>query len=128
MSANMANKRYSKNGGNRTDATCANDVRNNVKSKGNNSSIERRRSYVSLFSGAMGLDIGLERAGFNCVVCNEIDPLAVETIKLNKPTLPVISGSIEKVTLDTLNEAAGFSVAGIDLLAGGPPCQAFSVF
>jgi len=124
----MANKRYSKNGGNRTDATCANDVRNNVKSKGNNSSIERRRSYVSLFSGAMGLDIGLERAGFNCVVCNEIDPLAVETIKLNKPTLPVISGSIEKVTLDTLNEAAGFSVAGIDLLAGGPPCQAFSVF
>ena len=34
-----------------------------------------RRDYISLFSGGMGLDIGLERAGFNCVVCNEIDAL-----------------------------------------------------
>ena len=50
-----------------------------------------QRNYISLFSGGMGLDIGLERAGFNCVVCNEIDALAVETIKLNKPALPVIS-------------------------------------
>jgi len=87
-----------------------------------------RRDYISLFSGGMGLDIGLERAGFNCVVCNEIDALAVETIKLNKPSLPVISDSVEHVTLATLNKAAGFDVTGIDLLAGGPPCQAFSVF
>jgi DNA (cytosine-5)-methyltransferase 1 len=70
----------------------------------------------------------LARAGFNCVVCNEIDALAVETIKLNKPELPVISDSVERVTLATLSEAAGFDVSGIDLLAGGPPCQAFSVF
>ena len=87
-----------------------------------------QRNYISLFSGGMGLDIGLERAGFNCVVCNEIDALAVETIKLNKPALPVISDSVERVTLATLSEAAGFDVSGIDLLAGGPPCQAFSVF
>ena len=87
-----------------------------------------RRDYISLFSGGMGLDIGLERAGFNCVVCNEIDALAVETIKLNKPTLPVIPESVEHVTLATLSKAAGFDVSGIDLLAGGPPCQAFSVF
>ncbi len=87
-----------------------------------------RRDYVSLFSGGMGLDIGLERAGFNCVVCNEIDALAVETIKLNKPGLPVIADSVERVTLATLSESAGFDVSGIDLLAGGPPCQAFSVF
>lgn len=89
---------------------------------------DRRRKYISLFSGGMGLDIGLERAGFNCVVCNEIDALAVETIKLNKPKLPVISDSVEHVTLESLSEAAGFDVSGIDLLAGGPPCQAFSVF
>ncbi|MFM8333091.1 MAG: DNA cytosine methyltransferase [Candidatus Methylumidiphilus sp.] len=88
----------------------------------------RRRRYISLFSGGMGLDIGLERAGFDCVVCNEIDALAVETIKLNKPDLPVISDSVERVTLASLSTAAGFDVSGIDLLAGGPPCQAFSVF
>ena len=87
-----------------------------------------RRDYISLFSGGMGLDIGLDRAGFNCVVCNEIDALAIETIKLNKPGLPAISDSVEHVTLATLSTAAGFDVAGIDLLAGGPPCQAFSVF
>jgi DNA (cytosine-5)-methyltransferase 1 len=88
------------------------------------------RSYnaISLFSGAMGLDIGLERAGFRAVVCNEIDPLAVETIKLNRPSLPVISESVEVVSLKTLSKAAGFDVKGIDLIAGGPPCQAFSVF
>ncbi len=76
----------------------------------------------------MGLDIGLERAAFKCVVANEIDGLAVETIKLNKPDLPIISDSVEEVTVKTLSKAAGFDVAGIDLLAGGPPCQAFSVF
>jgi DNA (cytosine-5)-methyltransferase 1 len=86
------------------------------------------RNYISLFSGGMGLDIGLDRSGFNCVVANEIDKLAVETIKLNKPTLPVISDSVEKVTLETLSKTAGFDVSNIDLLAGGPPCQAFSVF
>lgn len=88
----------------------------------------RQKNYISLFSGGMGLDIGLERAGFHCVVCNEIDALAVETIKLNKPKLPVIPYSVERVTLETLSEYAGFDVSGIDLLAGGPPCQAFSVF
>lgn len=101
---------------------------NSSKRNGKPNAVTTLRNYISLFSGGMGLDIGLERAGFNCVVANEIDDLAVETIKLNKPALPVISESVENVTLKTLNEAAGFDVAGIDLLAGGPPCQAFSVF
>lgn len=94
----------------------------------NNGIILPNRCYISLFSGAMGLDIGIERAGFHCVVCNEIDPLAIKTIKLNRPELPVIAGSVEDVTLNTLNEHAGYDVTGIDLLVGGPPCQAFSVF
>ena len=106
----------------------ANGVRHNAKTKGADGCELHRYNYISLFSGGMGLDIGLERAGFNCVVCNEIDPLAVETIKVNRPSLPVISDSVEQVTLTTLSKAAGFNVAGIDLLAGGPPCQAFSVF
>lgn len=90
--------------------------------------VKSRRNYISLFSGGMGLDIGLEQAEFNCVVANEIDASAVKTIKLNRPALPVISKSVETVTLNTLSKAAGFDVTGIDLLVGGPPCQAFSVF
>jgi DNA (cytosine-5)-methyltransferase 1 len=85
-------------------------------------------NYLSLFSGAMGLDIGLERAGFNCVLANEIDPLAVETIRKNRPQIRVASETVENLTLARIRELSGKNVRGIDLIAGGPPCQAFSVF
>ena len=124
----MANVHPSTKGAKQIGAAPANGVRHNAKTKSANGHELHRHNYISLFSGGMGLDIGLERAGFNCVVCNEIDPLAVETIKVNRPSLAVISDSVEQVTLKTLSEAAGFNVTGIDLLAGGPPCQAFSVF
>lgn len=87
-----------------------------------------RRHSVSLFSGAMGLDLGLEQSGFTPVVCNEIDLTAVATIQANRPKLPVIAESVETIGLKELSTAAGMDIHGIDLLSGGPPCQAFSVF
>lgn len=128
MNAIIANTHSSANGTYRNGASHGNGVKQKAKANGAQAKLLPHRDYISLFSGAMGLDIGLERAGFNCVVSNEIDTLAVETIKLNSPALPVIADSVEQVTLKTLSKAAGFNVAGIDLLAGGPPCQAFSVF
>lgn len=83
--------------------------------------------YVSLFSGAMGLDLGLEMAGFRTAVCVENDPEAVSTIKLNRPDLPVL-GDIKDVTGEDIHSAGGFGESEIALVAGGPPCQAFSVF
>jgi len=85
-------------------------------------------SYISLFSGAMGLDLGLEAAGFHCLACNEIDPLAVQTIRHNRPSIPVIDTSVEQVTAASLAEAVRGDVHGVDLIAGGPPCQAFSSY
>jgi DNA (cytosine-5)-methyltransferase 1 len=82
--------------------------------------------FVSLFSGAMGLDIGLEMAGFETAVCVENDKEAVTTIKHNKPCLPVFDKSITDVCGNELKIAGGFE--NIPLVAGGPPCQAFSVF
>jgi DNA (cytosine-5)-methyltransferase 1 len=76
----------------------------------------------------MGLDLGLEESGFHPVVCNEIDEMAVATIRRNRPALPIITDSIEKLGLAELSEGAGMDVSGIDLVVGGPPCQAFSVF
>lgn len=81
---------------------------------------------ISLFSGAMGLDLGLKKAGIEPLACNEIDSDAVETIKLNQPKVPVFDKSITDLSKDEILSA----VRGkrIDVVTGGPPCQSFSVF
>ena len=84
--------------------------------------------YVSLFSGGMGLDIGLEREGFRAAVCCENDPACLETIRHNRPRTPTAGRSITEVSSATLESAAGRCLKNVPLLAGGPPCQAFSVY
>lgn len=91
---------------------------------GEDTSIE----YISLFSGGMGLDLGLEMSGFNSVACVENDPEAVETIRYNKRHLPVFDRSIVDVSGKELRKAGKFGNRTIPLIAGGPPCQSFSVF
>ncbi len=75
----------------------------------------------------MGLDLGLEMAGFRPIVLNEIDSGACATIRANRPRAALIADDVRSVGLEQLNAAAGFDLRGIPLLAGGPPCQAFSV-
>lgn len=87
-----------------------------------------KRKFVSLFSGGMGLDLGLERAGFKPLLCNEIDAMAVETIRMNKPNLPVLDCSVEEVTGEKIRAVSGLKNGVLDLLVGGPPCQSFSVY
>ena len=67
----MSTIHSSSNGSRRNSAARANGSKRNGKAHAG----AVRRNYISLFSGGMGLDIGLERAGFNCVVANEIDAL-----------------------------------------------------
>lgn len=85
----------------------------------------RPMNAISLFSGAMGLDLGIEKAGFDIRVCNEIDPVFAETIKLNTKT-PVICDDINNVSADVLLTAGSLKKEDVDLIFGGPPCQAFS--
>ena len=66
-----------------------------------------RIPFVSLFSGAMGLDLGLEQAGFTTIVANEINAAAIATIELNKPRLPVVSDSVTELNKTRLSTAAG---------------------
>lgn len=80
---------------------------------------------ISLFSGAMGLDLGMTKAGFDVKVCNEIDPVMVETIKLNTK-IPVIGKDINDVPSEELLTVGGLKKGEVDLIFGGPPCQAFS--
>lgn len=81
---------------------------------------------LSFFSGAMGLDIGLEKAGFNTLLASEINNACRKTILKNKPGIALI-GDIRDYTPDEVKKIAGLAETDeIDLIAGGPPCQAFS--
>jgi len=81
---------------------------------------------LSFFSGAMGLDIGLSKAGIDVLLASEIEPNTRKTILLNKPDIGLI-GDIEKYSASEIRKYAGISQSKqIDLIIGGPPCQAFS--
>lgn len=86
---------------------------------------KKEHNVISLFSGAMGLDLGVEKAGFTIRVCNEIDHYAAETIRRNSP-VPVIEKDICQVSAEELLSAAGITREQVTMLIGGPPCQAFS--
>lgn len=97
-------------------------------------------SAISLFSGAGGLDLGIEAAGFATVSAVEWDEDAADTMEKNAPTFfphlnevvradlyPLAAGSDRGVTTRDILKAGGLSTRNRpDLLVGGPPCVAFS--
>lgn len=90
---------------------------------------ERTLHAIELFAGAGGLMLGLEAAGFNTLVANEVHRDPCKTLRRNFPAVPVVEGSIRDLTTAELLEAAGYGrrqAPEIDLVAGGPPCQGFS--
>jgi DNA (cytosine-5)-methyltransferase 1 len=86
----------------------------------------RRPTVISLFTGAMGLDLGFEYAGFEVKVCVEKDRWAVETIRANRPSIAVIPRDINEVTTAEILETASLSVGEVTVLTGASPCEPFS--
>lgn len=82
---------------------------------------------ISLFSGAGGLDIGFEQAGFEIVVAVEADPACCNTLRKNRPNLKVIEGDVSKITGAEILTSAGLKRSEAALVIGGPPCQSFSL-
>lgn len=82
---------------------------------------------ISLFSGAGGLDIGFNRAGFKTAVAVEIDPSCCDTLRTNMPGLPIINKSITEVSAEEILDAGGLAIGEAALVIGGPPCQSFSL-
>jgi DNA (cytosine-5)-methyltransferase 1 len=80
---------------------------------------------VDLFCGAGGLTVGLQAAGFDVVAAADHDPDACATYRLNFPATVLVEGDL---TARDNRQAIVSAVGGrpLDLLAGGPPCQAFS--
>lgn len=96
--------------------------RNSGATKANNN---ERPIALSFFSGAMGLDLGIERAGFHIALSCDSDRVCQKTIKANRPDLPVLS-DIRDYSPDAICGAAGVARESVDLIVGGPPCQSFS--
>lgn len=81
---------------------------------------------VSFFSGALGLDLGMEQAGITAQLLCENDVKCRMTIDSNRPEAALL-GDITKVDADTVFAYARIPrERGIDVMFGGPPCQAFS--
>jgi DNA (cytosine-5)-methyltransferase 1 len=92
-----------------------------------------RHKVISLFSGAMGLDVGLGQTGrFEVLACVEREHAFCETIRANKragrlsPGLQVFERDITFLEPGEVLEAVGLRPGELDLLVGGPPCQSFS--
>lgn len=96
-------------------------------------STDRKYKVVSLFSGAMGLDIGLEETDrFEILACVEKEHAFVETIRLNHragrlhPDLKIFENDINELDPQEVLKEIGLKPGEVDLLVGGPPCQSFS--
>lgn len=89
---------------------------------------------LSLFSGAMGFDIGLEQSGrFETVAAIEFDKACCETIRRNRDAgrigsrnMPVYEGDIRDIDPYEVMAALNVKRGELDLITAGPPCQAFS--
>lgn len=91
--------------------------------------VEHAGVALSLFSGAGGLDLGVEAAGFRVAAAVEVDHDAADALEKNFPHLEsgVIRDDILTMPTEQLLEAAGLSGQDRpDLLIGGPPCTPFS--
>lgn len=93
----------------------------------------RKYRVVSVFSGAMGLDLGLDRTGrFELLACVEIEKAFCDTLRANQaagrlsPGMKIIEADMSVLDPTEVLRLCGLKPGDVDLLVGGPPCQSFS--
>lgn len=90
------------------------------------------RKFISFFSGALGLDVGLKQGGLRCLALNEFDPVACQTILANLQHLypddqpRLYECDIRSLTAESLSKDLNIEQGELFAVVGGPPCQAFS--
>ena len=78
---------------------------------------------LDLFAGAGGMTLGFKNAGIKSIGAIELDRFAAETFSRNFPEIPMFNRDIYSFS----NEEVLKRFSGVDIIAGGPPCQGFSV-
>lgn len=82
---------------------------------------------IDLFSGAGGLSLGFEQAGFDVLAAVEIDPIHAAIHAYNFPHCASIPVSVAHLSADDIRARANVGARDIDIVVGGPPCQGFSL-
>lgn len=78
---------------------------------------------LDLFAGAGGMTLGFKKAGIESIGAIELDRFAAETFSYNFPDIPMYNRDIHSFSNEEIME----KFEGVDIIAGGPPCQGFSV-
>lgn len=84
-------------------------------------------TLMSLFTGSGGLDEGFKAAGCNIKACLELESWACDTLRENNSHTHIIQGDIKKIPPQMFAELTNIQPNEIDIIAGCPPCQPFSV-
>src|SRR5690242_10555341 len=82
---------------------------------------------IDLFSGCGGLTLGLKQAGFRVLAAIEVEKSAARTYKKNHEEVIVKERNIRRISAYQLMAELGLKRGQLDLLAGCPPCQGFSI-
>ncbi len=92
---------------------------------------EQRPNSIELFAGAGGLALGLEASGFSTRALVEIDKYCCQTLRYNAskyfPDAKVFHRDITKLDVQKVLKSIHMEKEQIDLIAGGPPCQSFTI-
>lgn len=84
---------------------------------------------IDAFCGAGGLSIGLSQVGFDILLGFDLDKKCIETLNSNPKTIRhlALQSDVKDMLGGRLLKKSGLKQGDLDLLAGGPPCQGFSV-
>lgn len=88
---------------------------------------KQKLQVIDLFAGAGGLSEGLREAGFDCLYANEVEERYSQTYAANHPYTFVETKDIRRVDAEKVRCSLGLQKGELDLVAGGPPCQGFSI-
>jgi DNA (cytosine-5)-methyltransferase 1 len=87
----------------------------------------KKLKVIDLFSGVGGLSYGFARDdNFEIVAANEILPNMAKAYSLNHPKVKVYAEDVKNFNADKIEKDLGIKAKEIDIIVGGPPCQAYS--
>jgi DNA (cytosine-5)-methyltransferase 1 len=87
----------------------------------------KKYKLVDLFSGVGGISSGFHRAGFETVFANEYNKEIGEAYKANFPEANMMIDDIRNLDFSAIMKKNKIKPGEIDVVAGGPPCQGFSM-